>query len=114
MKGFSPTVDGPLGPWLKRVQEAVSQIEVGTPREALLAALGPPDEVQRETAGPGKQLQELMENVSGGETLLRYGDKQPFAEILRYQDPYRPRRWYSFGVRQGVVDAVWRDTMSVG
>ena len=114
MKGFPQTVDGPLGPWFKRVQEAVSTVEVGATRHGVLAALGPPDEVQRYTAGPGKQLQELMENVAGGETLFRYGDKEPFAEILRYQDPYRPRRWYAFGIRQGVVDAIWRDTMSAG
>ena len=112
VKDFPARVDGPLGPWFKKVREAVSQVQPGTPRAAVLEALGPPDAIGHNAQGAGGQLQELMENVAGGETLIRYGDKEPFTEVLLYRDPYRPRRWYAFGAREGVVDAAWQESVS--
>jgi hypothetical protein len=95
MKGFPDRVDGPLGPWFKKVHEAVASVNVGDPREAVIECLGPPHEVRHHAVSAGQ-----------------YGDKTPLPETLVYHDPYRPRRYYLFGIRAGVVHAAWQDTAS--
>jgi hypothetical protein len=110
VKGFPENVDGPLGPWFKRVREAVAQVRAGAPRDQVIAQLGPPDEVRRDATSAGGQLQDLVENVAGGPTAMRYGDKVPVPETLVYRDPYRPRKRYLFGLRDGVVYSSWEET----
>jgi len=114
MKGFPERVDEPLGPWFKKVRETVASVRVGDPRERVVECLGPPDDVRHDAVSTGGQLQSLLENVAGGETAIQYGDKVPFPETLVYRDPYRPRRRYAFGMRDGVVHAMWQETVSVG
>lgn len=114
MKGFPERVDKPLGPWFKKVREAIASVEVGDSRERVVECLGPPDDVRHDAVSAGGQLQSLLENVAGGETLIQYGDKGPFPEVVVYCDPYRPRRCYAFGMRDGVVHAMWQETVSVG
>ena len=43
MKGFPEKVDGPLGPWYKKVNAAFAQIQYGDSKERLLEVLGEPD-----------------------------------------------------------------------
>ena len=114
MKGFPDSVDEPLGPWFKKVREAVDSVRVGDSRERLVECLGAPDEVRQDAVSGGGQLQSLLENVAGGETLIQYGDKDPFPETLVYRDPYRPRRLYVFGLRDGMVYAQWQETIALG
>ena len=112
MKGFPERVDEPLGPWFRRVREAIASVSLGDSRERVLECLGPPDNVRHDAAGAGGQLQSLLENVAGGDTLIQCGNKDPFPETLVYCDPYRPRRRYAFGMRDGVVHAMWQETVS--
>jgi hypothetical protein len=112
MKGFTDGVDGPLGPWFKKVHEAVGVVQVGDSRERVIECLGPPDEVQHDAVRAGGQLQGLLESVAGGDTLIRYGDKSPLPETLVYRDPFRPRRCYLLGIRAGVVHTAWQETAS--
>jgi hypothetical protein len=48
MKGFPQHVDGPLGPWFKKVRAAVGAVSVGDSRERVVDVLGPPDETLHE------------------------------------------------------------------
>lgn len=114
MKGFPQHVDGPLGPWFKKVRAAVAVVRVGDSRERVVDVLGVPDEIQHDAVSAGGQLQGLLENVAGGDTAIRYGDKEPFPETLVYRDPYRPRKRYAFGMRDGAVSAMWQETVAIG
>jgi len=114
MKGFPPRVDGPLGRWFKKVQAAVAAVSVGDSRERVVDLLGPPDEILHDAISAGGQLQGLIEGVAGGDTAIRYGDKEPFPETLVYADPYRPRKRYAFGMREGAVSTMWQETVAIG
>ena len=113
MKGFPSRVDGPLGPWHKKVNQAVAGVRVGDAREKVIECLGAPDEVLHDVVSAGGELQALLEQVAGGDTLIRYGEKDPLPETLVYRDPYRPKRRYLYGIRAGVVAAAWQDTTSI-
>lgn len=112
MEGFTNLVEGSLGPPLNKVRAAVARVRVGDSRERLIECLGPPDEVRLGAVSAGGRLQGLLENVAGGDTRIRYGDKRPLEETLVYRDPFRPRRSYLFGIRAGVVQTIWQETAS--
>ena len=114
MKGFPANVDEPLGPWFKRVRAAIATVRVGASRERVVDVLGPPDQVLHDAVSAGGQLQGLLDNLADGTTAIRYGDKEPFAETLVYRDPYRPRKRYAFGMRDGAVSAMWQETIAIG
>lgn len=113
MKGLPDNVDGPLGPWLKKVREAVASVGVGDSRERVIERLGLPDEVRHDSVSAAGALQGLLDDVAGGRTLIGYGDNVPIPEILVYIDPYRPRRRYLFGIRAGIVDSTWQETQTL-
>ena len=112
MKGFPTKPTGPMGPLYKRVNEAVAAVRVGDSRQALLNALGDPNEVRTGQPGSGAALQALMENVAGGPTEIQYGSSHAFEEILVFRDPYRPRHRYMFGIDRGIITSVWRETVA--
>lgn len=112
MKGFPSPVPGPLGPWYKKVNEAVAQVRVGTTSDELIQLLGDPDERRAGRSHPLKFFQELMDRIAGGPTRIRYGTKDAFDVVLVYFDPYRPRRHYAFGISRGVIAQAWQETQS--
>jgi hypothetical protein len=114
MKGVPANVDEPLGPWFKKVRAAVATVSVGDSRERVVDVLGPPDEILRDAVSAGGQLQGLLDSLADGDTAIRYGDKNPFPETLVYRDPYRPRKRYAFGMRDGAVSAMWQETIAIG
>jgi hypothetical protein len=113
MKGFPLQVDGPMGPWYRKVNEMVANVQVGDTKSRLVELLGEPDEIRGGTHHPGQALQELMENVAGGPTVLHYGSKDGYDEILVYRDPYRLPKSYVFAIGNSMIAAIWRET-SVG
>ena len=112
MKGFPSNPPGPLGSMYKRVNQAVAAVRVGDSRQALIGALGEPDEVRRGQPGAGAALQALMENLAGGPTAIQYGSDHPFEEILVFTDPYRPRNRYVFGIDRGTITSIWKESVA--
>jgi hypothetical protein len=112
VKNMPAIATGPLGPWYKRVNAAVAEVSEGDTRAAVVAKLGEPDEIRIQQQGPAAQLQEMMEGLAGGATLIRYGQVEPFEETLVYVDPYRPRIRYAFAIAAGVVASLWQERVS--
>jgi len=110
MKDFPSSVDGPLGLWLKRVNAAVAQARQSHSRAELLDVLGVPDQIVTKSSNSMKQLQELMEGVAGGPTIIQYGDNSEYTEVLVFRDPYRPNVQYMFGMRGEQIVSMWRET----
>ena len=90
VKGFASTVSGPLGPWYRKVNAAVSAAERATTPAALEELLGPPD--QREA-------------VADDDHSPEDGPIDPAQpnQVWVYWDPYRPRRTYRFEIGGGRV-----------
>lgn len=80
MKGH-PRDDVPKGRAMKVVEEEVHSVEIGTSKEAVIGALGEPDE-------------EVAADRVFGEPSTEEGDWKYF---WVYKDPYRPSRLYAFG-----------------
>jgi hypothetical protein len=78
MKGH-PKSGHPKGVLMKEVNALVASVTRGASEDALLLALGPPDE-------------RAPDDDDGIATY-----------VLGYVDPYRPRRTYYFGIKNGVV-----------
>ena len=110
MKGCPDEVSGPMGPWLRKVRDRVALVRMGSGRSALIDLLGEPDEVRPDGRGPAAQLQETLEGIAGGPTLIQIGDTAEYEEILVFRDPYRPRRRYAFAFQAGVVTRRWEET----
>ena len=110
MKGFPASIDGPIGSWYQKVNQAVAGIDVGLPKIRLLELLGEPDQILAGNNHDGRWVQKLMENVAGGPTLISYGSKEDFDEILVYHDPYRTRISYHFAISDSIVDEKWKVT----
>jgi len=112
VKGFESEVVGPKGEWYRKVRDRVSQVKHGWPEAKVVELLGEPDEIGDDSSNQSRHLQELMENVAGGPTLIAYGDKIPSDRILRYRDPFRPRKTYVFTIKNGAVRSIGEDTVS--
>jgi hypothetical protein len=113
MKGFPERPDGPVGPWLRRVNDAVALVSEGMSREAVVELLGVPDDIQVGGNDPSAPIQEAMEQLAGGPTLIQYGSTQKVEAVLSYNDPYRPRRRYRVVIRGGVVSSVQQHTLAL-
>ncbi|MCE9556820.1 MAG: hypothetical protein K8T91_26020 [Planctomycetes bacterium] len=109
MKGFPDKCDGPLGPWMKLVREHVNQLVEGDTKARVLDLLGEPDVIRDGSNSPVKQLQEMMEDVAGGPTLIQYGSTESFDEILVYHDPCRPTCRYVFAISRGHISESWQE-----
>lgn len=76
MKGHPK--EGPKGPQMKEVNALIAAMKQGTAEEALVAALGPPDERSA------------------------YEDDDCDYNLC-WQDPYRPNTTYVFAIKKGVI-----------
>lgn len=83
MKGHPK--EGPKGPHMKEVNEVIAAMKQGATEEALVAALGPPDERSA------------------------YEDDDCDYRLC-WRDPYRPNRTYIFAIKQGVIYYLTTDT----
>jgi hypothetical protein len=101
-----------MGPWFAKVNAAVALVGVGDTAARLIDLLGPPDEVRRDAGGPGRQLQSMMQEVAGGPTSIQYGGSIAIPEVWVYRDPYRPRKRYAFGLRDGAISERWTEITS--
>jgi len=113
MKGFPLKPEGPMGPWYKKVNDLVAQTRQGDSKARLIELLGPPEVTVSGANSSPQHLQNIMEDVAGGPTLIQYGSKENYDEVLDYKDPFRPRVHYIFGMKGGEVVAKWRDTQAV-
>jgi hypothetical protein len=91
MKGFISQVDGPIGPWMKKVNAAIAAAQSIRSSAELEKLLGPPD------------VREDLEDDDRRET-----DDGPIVpslpdELWIYGDPYRPKRTYRFLISRGQV-----------
>jgi len=110
MKGLLFQPGCSRGQQYRLVRETIARVSVGSSVQHVIEVLGEPDRRGgAELDGP-HHLQTLMTNVAGGETRIRYGSDRPVEEVLVYQDPFRPRRRYVFGVREGAVCSRWEET----
>jgi len=91
MKDFPAKVDGPMGPWFRKVNEVVAKAQTLKKASDLRGLLGEPDAVH---------AVETDDRVPDGE--VRVSPRYP-AEYWEFIDPYRPRRRYWFGINKGRV-----------
>jgi hypothetical protein len=98
----------------RMVREAVALVSVGWSVQKVIEALGEPDVRGGAELDSSHRFQELMSDVAGGDTLVRYGSERAVEEVLVYQDPVRPRRRYLFGIRGGTVCSRWEETLQPG
>src|SRR5450756_1523192 len=109
MKGLLFQPGCSKGQQYRLVREAVARVSVGASVQHVIEVLGEPDlRGGAELDGP-HHFQALMSDVAGGETRIQYGNDRPAEEVLVYQDPFRPRRRYLFGVREGAVCSRWEE-----
>jgi hypothetical protein len=113
MKDCPANQDEPRGASYRRVNELIGGIPRVVSRQALIDRLGEPDEIREGQPNTPDEIQGLMNGLAGGESVIEWADPLGFEEILVYQDPYRPRRRYLFGVRNGSVTQRWQEN-SVG
>ena len=114
MKGLLFEPGSSKGQQYRLVREAVARVLVGASVQNVIEVLGEPDTRGGAELDSSHHLQELMSDVAGGETLIRYGGDRPVEEVLVYQDPLRPRRRYLFGIRGGAVCSRWEETVQPG
>lgn len=91
MKGFSKQVEGPLGPWYQKVNAAIKCAEVASTSRQLLGILGEPDIIEQVS-------DEDRRRTEDGPI-----DDHLATEIWIYNDPYRPRIEYHFGISSGKI-----------
>jgi hypothetical protein len=114
MKGILAAPGCSKGHQYRLVREAVARVPVNATVQGVIEVLGEPDlRGGAELDGPYR-FQELMSDVAGGDTLVRYGNDHPVEEVLVYQDLFRPRRRYLFGIRDGAVCSRWEETSQPG
>jgi hypothetical protein len=110
MKGIPFEPGCSKGQQYRLVRKAVARVPVGASVQHVIEVLGEPDVRGGAELDGSRHFKALMTGVAGGETLIRYGDDRPVEEVLVYQDPFRPRRRYLFGVRGGAVCSRWEET----
>ena len=91
VKGFTPQVEGPLGPWYQKVNATGSRARAAATAQQLRDILGEPD---------------TIEHVSDDDR--RESEDSPIdahypSEYWVYVDPYRPRFHYQFGISAGWI-----------
>ena len=91
MKGFPPTVEGPLGPWHQKVNATVACAQLAATPAELRQILGEADTIEIESAENRREYQEYPL------------DERYCSEYWNYVDPYRPRMKYRFGISAGRI-----------
>jgi hypothetical protein len=87
MKGFSEPIEGPIGPWYQKVNEAVERAKEARTVRELVAILGDPDGVEVLSADE-RRVDDHTSPI----------DPRHPAKIFEYADPYRRGRFYRFDV----------------
>ncbi len=106
LKGFLDTPGGSLGPWYRKVNEAVAQAAACTEVAALVARLGEPDVVEEREG-----VKTPSDHMAALGSRFRFDDDGA-ERVLTWVDPYRPRRRYRFGVTGTRVTGHWLETVS--
>ena len=106
MKGFPDAPEGPLGPWYRKVNEAVAQAAACAEVEALVERLGQPDAVDERDG-----VKTPSDHMAALGSPFRFDDDGA-ERVLTWVDPYRPRRHYRFGVTGNRVTGHWLETLA--
>ncbi len=91
MKGFSKNVDGPKGPWYKKVNEVVSKAMQSNDPAFIIELLGEPNLIEKV---------EEEDRIPDGNSEV---DPRYPEVYWSYFDPYRPRKMYKFGISGNTI-----------
>ena len=101
MKNFPEEPEGPLGPWYRRVNDAVTASNACASPKELISLLGEPDAIHKgeEVLHPSAIFQEMG-------SIFKFSDFD-YEVVFTYVDPYRPRKRYRYGIRGEAVTDRW-------
>ena len=95
-----------MGEWYKKVNQRIGEAGECATISELIELLGEPDHLEQagDVETPGKFFEKIG-------SIFRFGDENA-ETVLTYQDPYRQRIRYKFGITGNKVTSSWKETVA--